>query len=105
MAFFWCTEALPLAVTALLPIILFPMMGIMNSSEVSLPCPMRKGFWGWRGLPQDAPGNLITGRHRRGSLPLLGRSDITVGEIIWKTKGEDIVELPSVWLVSRVNSK
>nr|KAF6458819.1 hypothetical protein HJG63_017673 [Rousettus aegyptiacus] len=36
MAFFWCTEALPLAVTALLPIILFPMMGIMKSSEVCI---------------------------------------------------------------------
>lgn len=35
MALFWCTEALPLAVTALFPIILFPMMGIMDASEVS----------------------------------------------------------------------
>ncbi|XP_039742029.1 solute carrier family 13 member 2 [Pteropus medius] len=34
MAVFWCTEALPLAVTALFPIILFPMMGIMKASEV-----------------------------------------------------------------------
>ncbi|XP_006891137.1 PREDICTED: solute carrier family 13 member 2 [Elephantulus edwardii] len=35
MALFWCTEVLPLAVTALLPIVLFPMMGIMDASEVS----------------------------------------------------------------------
>ena len=84
MALFWCTEALPLAVTALFPIILFPMMGIMKSSEVSLPCPMRKGSQEWWGLPQDAhdPGSLITGRHRRWSLPLLDRSEITVGGII-----------------------
>ncbi|KAI5193442.1 solute carrier family 13 member 2 [Manis pentadactyla] len=34
MALLWCTEALPLAVTALFPIILFPMMGIMDASEV-----------------------------------------------------------------------
>ncbi|XP_070938673.1 solute carrier family 13 member 2 isoform X3 [Macaca nemestrina] len=34
MALFWCTEALPLAVTALFPIILFPMMGIMDASEI-----------------------------------------------------------------------
>lgn len=35
MALFWCTEALPLAVTAFFPIILFPMMGILDASEVS----------------------------------------------------------------------
>ncbi|XP_036606769.1 solute carrier family 13 member 3 [Trichosurus vulpecula] len=36
MALYWCTEALPLSVTALLPIILFPFMGILPSSKV---CP------------------------------------------------------------------
>ncbi|NWR43717.1 S13A2 protein, partial [Regulus satrapa] len=34
MALFWCTEALPLAVTALLPILLFPLMNIMDSTTV-----------------------------------------------------------------------
>lgn len=34
MALYWCTECMPLAVTALLPVILFPMMGIMKASEV-----------------------------------------------------------------------
>ncbi|XP_063306016.1 solute carrier family 13 member 2-like isoform X1 [Pelobates fuscus] len=34
MALYWCFEALPLAVTALLPVVLFPMMGIMDSTEV-----------------------------------------------------------------------
>ncbi|XP_054022433.1 solute carrier family 13 member 2 isoform X2 [Dryobates pubescens] len=34
MALFWCTEALPLAVTALLPVLLFPMMNIMDSTTV-----------------------------------------------------------------------
>ncbi|XP_037350001.1 solute carrier family 13 member 2 [Talpa occidentalis] len=36
MALFWCTEALPLAVTAFLPLVLFPMMGIMDASEVCI---------------------------------------------------------------------
>ncbi|XP_069808619.1 Na(+)/dicarboxylate cotransporter 3 isoform X2 [Dendropsophus ebraccatus] len=36
MALYWCTEALPLAVTALLPIVLFPFMGILPSNKV---CP------------------------------------------------------------------
>ncbi|XP_075956457.1 solute carrier family 13 member 2-like [Anarhichas minor] len=36
MALYWCTECIPLAVTALLPVILFPMMGIMDSNEVCI---------------------------------------------------------------------
>ncbi|NXI91683.1 S13A2 protein, partial [Psophia crepitans] len=34
MALYWCTEALPLAVTALLPVVLFPLMNIMDSTSV-----------------------------------------------------------------------
>ncbi|KAM7127136.1 Na(+)/dicarboxylate cotransporter 3 [Molossus nigricans] len=36
MAVYWCTEALPLSVTAMLPITLFPVLGILKSSVV---CP------------------------------------------------------------------
>lgn len=35
MAVYWCTEVLPLAVTALLPALLFPLFGIMESKDVS----------------------------------------------------------------------
>lgn len=35
MAVYWCTEVLPLAVTALLPAVLFPLFGIMESKDVS----------------------------------------------------------------------
>lgn len=35
MAVFWCTEVLPLAATALLPALLFPLFGIMESKDVS----------------------------------------------------------------------
>ncbi|MBN3321661.1 S13A3 protein, partial [Atractosteus spatula] len=34
MAVFWCTETLPLAVTAMLPVCLFPLLGILPSSKV-----------------------------------------------------------------------
>ncbi|XP_041521023.1 solute carrier family 13 member 2 [Microtus oregoni] len=36
MALMWCTESLPLAVTGLFPIVLFPLMGIMDASEVGI---------------------------------------------------------------------
>lgn len=35
MAAWWITEAIPLAITALLPLVLFPALGILNGSEVS----------------------------------------------------------------------
>ncbi|XP_055513721.1 Na(+)/citrate cotransporter-like isoform X1 [Leucoraja erinacea] len=34
MAVYWCTEVIPLAITAILPVLLFPMFGIMTSKEV-----------------------------------------------------------------------
>uniref|UniRef100_W5KLX2 Solute carrier family 13 member 5b n=1 Tax=Astyanax mexicanus TaxID=7994 RepID=W5KLX2_ASTMX len=36
MAVYWCTEALPLAITALLPAVLFPLFGIMQSKQVCM---------------------------------------------------------------------
>ncbi|KAK0134983.1 Solute carrier family 13 member 2 [Merluccius polli] len=36
MALYWCTECMPLAVTALLPVVLFPMMGIMKAGDVCI---------------------------------------------------------------------
>ncbi|XP_068601918.1 solute carrier family 13 member 2-like [Brachionichthys hirsutus] len=36
MALYWCTECIPLAVTGLLPVILFPMMGVLESGEVCM---------------------------------------------------------------------
>ncbi|KAM8976008.1 Na(+)/citrate cotransporter [Pelodytes ibericus] len=36
MAVFWCTEVIPLAVTALLPVLLFPMFGILESKQVCM---------------------------------------------------------------------
>lgn len=35
MAVWWVSEIVPLAVTALLPVVLFPLLGIMNGAEVS----------------------------------------------------------------------
>ncbi|XP_073523934.1 Na(+)/citrate cotransporter-like [Phyllobates terribilis] len=36
MAVYWCTEVIPLAVTALMPVLLFPMFGILESKQVCM---------------------------------------------------------------------
>ncbi|KAG6928552.1 solute carrier family 13 member 2 [Chelydra serpentina] len=36
MALFWCLEVLPLGVTALFPVVLFPLMNIMDSTKVCM---------------------------------------------------------------------
>jgi len=35
MAVFWISEALPLAVTALLPVVVFPVFGVMKAGDVA----------------------------------------------------------------------
>ena len=35
MAVYWCTEVIHLGATSLLPIILFPLLGIMTANDVS----------------------------------------------------------------------
>ena len=37
MAVYWCTEVIPLAITALLPALLFPLFKILDSKQVSSP--------------------------------------------------------------------
>jgi len=34
MATFWMTEVMPLAVTAMLPVVIFPWLGIMDTKDV-----------------------------------------------------------------------
>lgn len=36
MAIYWCTEALPLPATALTPMFLSPMLGLMSSKEIAI---------------------------------------------------------------------
>lgn len=37
MAIYWCTEVIPLAVTSLMPALLFPLFKILDSKQVSRP--------------------------------------------------------------------
>jgi sodium-dependent dicarboxylate transporter 2/3/5 len=34
MAIYWMTEALPVPITSLLPVVLFPLLGIMDTGKV-----------------------------------------------------------------------
>ena len=36
MAVWWITEAIPIPATALLPVLLFPLLGVMDAGEVTL---------------------------------------------------------------------
>ena len=36
MALYWMTEALPLAVTSLIPVVFFPLFGIMSTGSVTM---------------------------------------------------------------------
>lgn len=36
MAIYWMTEALPLPITSLIPMVLFPLLGIMSTNEVGI---------------------------------------------------------------------
>ena len=36
MALYWMTEAVPLAITSLLPVVLFPLLGIMSTGDVCI---------------------------------------------------------------------
>src|SRR5690625_7275112 len=35
MAFWWVTEALPIGITSLLPVVLFPVFGVMDSADTA----------------------------------------------------------------------
>jgi len=34
MAVYWCTEVIPLAVTSLIPVVFFPLLGVQSSKKV-----------------------------------------------------------------------
>lgn len=50
MAIFWITEALPLAVTALLPIFLFPLLGVSKVNTLASTYTNVSQDSGWRGF-------------------------------------------------------
>lgn len=50
MAVYWVTEALPLAATALLPVLVFPLLGVMKASELSSNYIKESSIFGLGGL-------------------------------------------------------
>ena len=44
-AMLWMTEALPLMISALIPVVMFPMVGIMDTKEVGFTLLLHKRFY------------------------------------------------------------
>lgn len=38
MAVYWCTEVIPLAVTSLMPVVFFPLLGVQTAKKVRNSC-------------------------------------------------------------------
>lgn len=38
MAVYWCTEVIPLAVTSLIPVVFFPLLGVQTAKKVRNLC-------------------------------------------------------------------
>lgn len=82
MALWWMTEALPLTVTALLPFVALPMMGVMKAGEVSAAyySPILFLVLGGAFI---ALAIERTGLHRRLALAILARGGSTAGSLLF----------------------
>ncbi|XP_034028940.1 solute carrier family 13 member 3 [Thalassophryne amazonica] len=95
MAMFWCTEALPLAVTAMLPVCLFPTLGILSSKNVCTQYFLETNFLFLSGLMM-ASSIEEWGLHRRIALKVL---NIVGVKPVWLILGMMITSsFLSMWL-------
>jgi sodium-dependent dicarboxylate transporter 2/3/5 len=81
MAIWWMTQALPLTVTALVPFLAFPLMGIMNANETAA------AYWSpilflVLGGAMIALAIERTGLHRRLALAIVSRGGGSAGSIL-----------------------
>jgi sodium-dependent dicarboxylate transporter 2/3/5 len=82
MAIWWMTQALPLTVTALVPFLAFPLMGIMNANETAA------AYWSpilflVLGGAMIALAIERTGLHRRLALAIVSRGGGSAGSILF----------------------
>jgi sodium-dependent dicarboxylate transporter 2/3/5 len=73
MAAWWLTEAIPLAATALVPVVVLPLLGAMDAAEISLPYANKTNFLFLGGL-MLATAIERWGLHRRIALHVLARA-------------------------------
>src|SRR5205823_4624227 len=70
MSIYWLTEAVPLAVTALIPIVLFPVLGIMSTHTTVLSY-MRNSVWIFIGTLIAGVAVEVSNLHERIALKVL----------------------------------
>ena len=81
MASWWLTEAVPLAVTALLPLVLFPLLGVAGIDETSAPYANSIVFLFMGGFILGLAIERC-GLHRRAALNVLQRAGVQVHRLI-----------------------
>jgi len=82
MGLLWMTEALPLPITALLPLVLFPMFGVATLKEASMPFADSVIFLYMGGFMMSLAMQRW-GLHRRIAMHLIARTGTRARSIVW----------------------
>ena len=82
MGLLWMTEALPLPITALLPLVLFPIFGVATLKEASMPFADSVIFLYMGGFMMSLAMQRW-GLHRRIALHLIARTGTRARSIVW----------------------
>lgn len=97
IASWWSTEAIPLPVTALLPLILLPLLGVSNFQQAAIPYANQNIFLFLGGFMM-AIGIEVSGLHKRFALMILSHSGISSAYLVGSFMM--VSALISMWIIN-----